>query len=314
MSRMIPVLMTEGALSDAGQEPKWREGHGGPRAPAARADTDAPAHSHADDPRKGVPGPAPVYLKVADSEISEADIAREMQFHRSDTPHRSRTEAARALVVRELLRLEIERLALAHAALPEADETIEEASIRVLLERELVTPEPDPSACRRYFDANRARLRQPDRIQVRHILLAAPPADAAGRAKASAQGEALIAELTQHPERFTEFAQRHSDCPSKDHGGELGWVAHGQTTPEFERQLFMLKPGLAGLTVESRWGHHVVMVDAIERGELLGFEQAAPKIAAYLETQVKQNAIHQYLQILRQRYPVQGLDELESTA
>ena len=76
----------------------------------------------------------------------------------------------------------------------------------------------------------------------------------------------------------------------------------------------MLKPGRAGLTVESRWGHHVVIVDAIERGELLAFEQATSKIAAYLEAQVKQNAIHQYLQLLRERYPVQGLDELESAS
>jgi peptidyl-prolyl cis-trans isomerase C len=62
------------------------------------------------------------------------------------------------------------------------------------------------------------------------------------------------------------------------------------------------------MTVESRWGHHVVCVDAIERGELLSFDQALPKIAAYLETQARQNAIHQYLQILAERYGVRGLD------
>lgn len=293
MSRVIPIVMDQGALSDA-----------------ARADTHA--HTHAGESRKGVPGKAPAYLKVGDTEISEAEIAREMQHHRADSPHQSRADAARALVVRELLRREVARLGLTDVIEPEGDETREEASVRVLIEREAPTPQPDLDACRRYYEANRTRLREPDRILARHILLAAAPAEANERAKACARGEALIKELKEHPERFTEYAQRHSDCPSKTDGGGLGWIERGDTTPEFERQLFMLKPGLAGLTVESRWGHHVVMVDAIERGALLGFEQAEAKIAAYLETQVRQNAIHQYLQILAARYGVQGLDDAQS--
>ncbi len=47
---------------------------------------------------------------------------------------------------------------------------------------------------------------------------------------------------------------------------------------------------------------------------LMAFEEAAGKIAAYLEAQVKQNALHQYLQILQERYEVVGLDALEAAA
>ncbi|WP_147652617.1 peptidylprolyl isomerase [Vulcaniibacterium gelatinicum] len=290
MSRAIPIVMDQGALSEA-----------------ARAG--ARTHAHDDDPSRPLPGPAPAWVRVGDTTISEAEIAREMQYHRAADPHAARNEAARALVVRELLRLEIERLGLHETVQPEDGETREEACIRVLLEREAPVPQPDEAACRQYFEHNRQRLHHPDRILARHILLAAPPADARARARACEQGEALIAELREHPERFAELAMRHSGCPSRDAGGELGWIERGDTTPEFERQLFMLKPGLAGLTVESRWGHHVVHVDAIERGEPLEFAEAAPKIAAYLETQARQNAIHQYLRLLAERYPVSGLDD-----
>lgn len=271
-----------------------------------------PTHSHDATPGRPLPGPAPAWVQVAGTQISEADIAREMQHHRADDPHRARADAARALVVRELLRLEIVRLRLDAQAEPVAGETLEEASIRLLLEREAPVPTPDAADCRLYFERNRGRLHHPDRIRVRHILLAAPPADVEARASARETGERLIAELGEHPERFTEFAQRYSACPSKDEGGDLGWVGRGDTTPEFERQLFMLEPGLAKLTVETRYGHHVTWIDAIERGEPLSYEEAAPRIAAYLETQARQNAIHQYLQLLQQRYPVRGLDELES--
>jgi len=300
-SRDIPIVMDAGALSDAG-------------AAAAHTQTATHAHDHADIDIHPLPGPAPVYLRVADAQISEADIAREMQNHRAATPQQSRMDAARALVVRELLRCEAERLGLPGQVEPVDDETAEEACIRVLIEREVITPEPSEAACRHYYESNRERLRHPDRLRVRHILLAAAPNDSGARERACKLGEELIAELREHPERFTEFAMRHSACPSRDDGGELGWVERGQTTAEFDRQLFMLRTGLAGLTVESRYGHHVVLVDEIERGEAMGFDEAAGKIAAYLEAQVKQNALHQYLQILRERYRVIGLDEMEAAA
>ena len=291
MGRVIPIVMEQGALSDA-----------------ARTRTQNQSHQHADDPGRPLSGPAPAYLRVADTEISEAEIAREMQHHRAADPHCSRVEAARALVVRELLRRETERLEIATGVEQVDGETLEEACIRVLIEREVTTPEPYEDACRHYYAHNRERLRHPDQLRVRHILLAASPGDSGARLRASQFGEELIAELREHPERFTEFAARHSACPSRDEGGELGWIERGQTTPEFDRQLFMLKPGLAGLTVETRYGHHVVQLDEIVRGELLTYPEAAGKIAAYLETQARQNAIHQYLQILQQRYPVEGLE------
>ncbi len=93
--RIIPIVMDQGALSEA-----------------ARARIAEDAHAHGDERSQSLPGPAPVFVRVADTPISEAEIAREMQHHRAADPHQSRTDAARALVVRELLRLEVERLGL----------------------------------------------------------------------------------------------------------------------------------------------------------------------------------------------------------
>jgi peptidyl-prolyl cis-trans isomerase C len=197
---------------------------------------------------------------------------------------------------------------------PRDAETLEEACIRVLVEQEAPVPQPDEAACRRWYEQNRDRLHEPDRVRVRHILLAAAPGDVRARERAAALGDELIAALRECPERFTELAMRHSACPSRDAGGELDWLERGLAVPEFERQVFMLKPGLAGLTLESRYGHHVVHVDAIERGAPLTFEQAWPRIAAYLEVQSRQNALHQYLQVLGARWPVRGLDEIEAAA
>jgi len=284
-NRAIPIVMDAGALSDASVK--------------------AAAHDHADDPSQPLAGPVPVFVMVGDTPIDEAEIAREMQFHRADNPHDARQAAATTLVIRELVRRECERLQL--VAEPEEGETEDEARVRVLVAQALDVPAVDDAALRQYFEANQARLHHPDGLRVRHILLAAAPSDIAARRRAQQTGEELIGALRAEPDRFIEFAMRHSACPSRDQGGELGWIERGDTVPEFDRQLFMLKPGFAGLTVETRYGHHVVEVLERVDGEPLSFEDARDRIAAYLETQAQQNALHQYLHILAQRYGVEGI-------
>ncbi|MGE0580732.1 MAG: peptidylprolyl isomerase [Steroidobacteraceae bacterium] len=273
------------------------------------------SHRHVhdtDDGPRSLGGRAPCLLHVGDTPISEADIAQEMQHHRAARPEESRAAAARALVVRELLRREIDRLGLAAGAEPVGRETAEEAGIRLLLERELVDRVPTEDDCRRYFDQNRERFRSPDRVRVRHILLAAPADDVNGRFQARADAEALIVQLLANPVLFADFALRRSGCPSKDEGGDLGWLERGQTTPEFDRQVFRLPAGLAAFPVESRWGYHVVQVDAVEPGVPLAFDEVRGRIADYLELQVRQRELQHYLGDLQERYGVRGLAEIEA--
>ena len=274
-------------------------------------------HDHhgdeADGPRS-LGRPSPCALYVGDTPISEAQIAQEMQHHRAMKPARSRADAARALVVRELLRREIEQLGLAETAVPMGRESDEEAAIRTLLESQLEPKVPTVDDCIRYFEQNRPRFHSPDRIRVRHILCGAGVDDVDGRVKTRLQAEAMIAQIKYDPMAFTELAMRHSDCPSKDQGGELGWLEHGQATPEFDRQVFRLRAGLAAFPVESRWGYHVVLVDEIAGGEAQDFEDVRQRISDYLELQVQQREVQHYLQELQARHDVRGLDAIEAEA
>lgn len=217
-------------------------------------------------------------------------------------------------MVRELLRLEVERLGLTDEAQANAHESLEEASIRLLLEREIEDRVPTEDDCRRYFEQNEDRFRAPDRIRVRHILLGAAADDVTRRIKNGAEGERLIGELKDNPLLFADFALRYSDCPSKDQGGELGWLQRGQTTPEFDRQIFRLREGLAAFPVESRWGYHVVSIDEIQPGEAQAFEQVRAQISDYLELQVRQRELQHYLLGLQEQYAVQGLSDIEALA
>nr|MBP7917579.1 hypothetical protein [Arenimonas sp.] len=102
-SRNIPIQMAEGALSQAALDA---------------------------EPVNALASSVPVLVRVADVDISEAEIAREMQHHIDADPHASRKLAAQALAVRVLLQKEIERLAINADAIPIDSETQEEAAIR----------------------------------------------------------------------------------------------------------------------------------------------------------------------------------------
>ena len=104
----------------------------------------------------------PKSISVNGVVIAREVIAREVQNHPAEKPILAWQAAARALVVRELLLQEARRLGIEAEPLRDPEgrfETPEEAAMRALVEREVVTPEPDEAACRRFYEQNRARFR-----------------------------------------------------------------------------------------------------------------------------------------------------------
>lgn len=240
-------------------------------------------------------------ISVNGVEIPEAAIYAEMQYHPAPDAAAAQREAAVALVVRELLNQEAARLAIEGES--------EEARLDALLAREVKTPEPDAAACRRYYENNRRRFRSPDICESHHILFAAAPDDATGRAAARDRAEAAIRRLEAEPGLFADLAREMSDCPSRAVGGNLGQVTRGSTVPELETFLFNLEEGqLCPVPVESRYGFHVVRLDRRIPGRDLPYEAVAERIAAYLAEAAWTRAVHQYIQVLAGRARLAGID------
>jgi len=239
-------------------------------------------------------------------------IARETQYHPSRTPIESWKHAARALVIRELLLREAGRLGVSAEPIADGDgrrETDDEAIIRMLVAREVRTPTADSAACRRYYEQNRQRFRTPDIHEAAHILFAASKADAAGYARARAAAEAAVAVLRDHAEQFAALAAAHSACPSASQGGNLGQITPGQTTPEFERALFALAPGMiAPQPVATRYGFHIIRLDRKHEGREPPFELVADRIAEYLSECVQRRALAQYIARLASAARIEGID------
>jgi peptidyl-prolyl cis-trans isomerase SurA len=59
---------------------------------------------------------------------------------------------------------------------------------------------------------------------------------------------------------FAEIAKLHSEDATSQKGGDLGWVAPGDTVPEFERAMNDLKEGEVSEPIQTPFGWHLVQV------------------------------------------------------
>ena len=247
--------------------------------------------------------------------ITRAAIAQEIQNHPASKPTDAWLAAARALAVRELLLQEARRLGVTPVSIEDAKgrrETPEEASIRLLVEAEVKTPEADDAVCQRYYETNVQRFRSSDLYEVRHILLPAAPADESARTESRRRATAILAKLKLDLSAFGNLAATTSACPSGKVGGNLGQIGAGQTVPEFESALDRISEGGVAL-VETRYGIHIVALDRRINGRTLPFELVRERIAGWLNEKVRRQAIRQYITILAGKAEIVGIELVSAT-
>jgi peptidyl-prolyl cis-trans isomerase C len=206
--------------------------------------------------------------------------------------------------VRELLRQRAAALGLLSSSAE--DEAVTRA-IEQLLEREVAIPSASEEECRRYYDAHRDSFRSGDLVFARHILFQITPGSPLDLVRAKA--EQTLTQVATNPKAFEESARTLSNCPSGQHGGNLGQIGRGDTVPEFEQALFA--DGWIGILprlVKTRYGFHIVSVDRRAEGKILPFEAVRQRISDALTARVQQTALRQYVRLLAGQADIQGVD------
>lgn len=253
-------------------------------------------------------------VTVNGHKISATDIAAEAQNHTAPKgkPGLAWRKAAKALVVRHLLLEEAARRGL--AAEPEdlggqRFETRDEANIRALMEAGIDPVPPAEDEARAIYEAEPERFRTPPLYEAAHVLLATPPDDAEARTKARRKAEAIAATLRDQPRQFASIAEAESACSSRENGGRLGQLTAGDTVPEFEAALDQLQEGeITGSPVESRYGFHLIRLDARAPGAVLPFEAVKERITEALERKAWAEAAASFVSGLVARAEILGLD------
>ena len=215
-------------------------------------------------------------------------VAAETQNHAGPrgVPGTAWRKAADAIAIRTLLLQEAKRRGIEvdpQALAPGKTESEEEALIRQLLDDAVDVTPPEPEAVRREWKKNPSRFRSPPLWEVSHILVACNGEDEAVQEMAVNRASTILEAVNAAPESFAAIAEKESDCPSGKTGGFLGQMRPGDAVPEFEEALAAMAEGDITGPVSSRYGFHVIRLDALAEGKVLPFETVAPKIAEAME-------------------------------
>lgn len=207
--------------------------------------------------------------------------------------------------VRELLRQRA--VALGLLSMEIVGDVAIDVAIETLLAKEVLVPTPTDAECRRHHETHLQDFSSGDLVHARHILFQVTPLTPLTEIRARAE-RALI-EVLQEPERFADMARQLSNCPSGQHGGNLGQLSRGDTAPEFEAALF--RPGPTGILrelVKTRFGFHIVAIDRRIVGETLSFDLVKDRIAESLKARVEERALRQYISILAGAATLRGVE------
>ncbi|TDE37894.1 peptidylprolyl isomerase [Antarcticimicrobium sediminis] len=253
-------------------------------------------------------------ITINGTTLSAADIAAEAQNHPAPAgkPGLAWRRAARALVIRQVLLDEAERLGLTpppEELSPDKWETPEEAQIRELLAQNVQPAPVSEEALHQIYQRNPGAYRAPSLYQPAHILFAAAPEDKKVRAAAKLRGEAVLKDLRATPGQFATLVRKESACSSRDTDGQLGQLSSGDTVPEFEAAMDAAPVGAIYETlVETRYGYHILRVDERATGEILPFDAVRPRLSEACEKANWARAANAYLSGLLDRTEITGID------
>ena len=186
------------------------------------------------------------------------------------------------------------------------------SAIELLLEQQLLIPEPTEAACQRHHAAHLASYSSGEKVKVRHILFAVTPGVDVGALRQRA--ETTLLDVRCHDgsdadSRFDHAAGTLSNCPSGAEGGHLGWLVASDCAPEFAKEIFgQTDVGVLPRLVQSRFGFHVVEVMTREPGVASPFEAVRGAVAMALRQKNYVTALRQYLALLAGQATILGVD------
>jgi peptidyl-prolyl cis-trans isomerase C len=160
--------------------------------------------------------------------------------------------------------------------------------------------EPTDEEIMAFYEENKQRFAQPERVKASHILLAVEPTDdEAAKAEKKAKAEEILKQINEGAD-FAALASQESDCPSKENGGDLGFFTRDRMVKPFADAAFEMDVDTVSDIVETRFGYHIIKVTEHEEAAEVPLEEVKERINEGLLAQKRQQAIQTYLDNLQE--------------
>ena len=113
-------------------------------------------------------------------------------------------------------------------------------------------PDPTEDEVAKFFEAHKAEFVTPPQVLCQHILVKGSDDKALDKIKE------IRERIVSGKSDFAAEAKEHSDCPSGQEGGSLGWFGRGMMVPEFDKVAFEMKKGEVSGVVSTQFGYHII--------------------------------------------------------
>ena len=146
--------------------------------------------------------------------------------------------------------------------------------------------------CREFYDAHLEQFFLPERRNVAHLFLAAPPETPPDVIETKRVAiEALSVRLAAGEDFTALVAQNSEDEATKLRGGELGYFSAGRMPPDFVEAAAKLKPGEISKPVRTRLGFHILKLIALQAPRQQTFDEVRSDIAVEIANHKRQIAV-----------------------
>ncbi|NCB17456.1 MAG: hypothetical protein EOM65_14940 [Synergistales bacterium] len=149
-----------------------------------------------------------------------------------------------------------------------------------------------------YYEKNTEHFTVPESVRASHILVS-------GDVEMQKVMEDLKTGMS-----FEDAAKKHSICPSKEQGGDLGYFSKGQMVKEFEDAAFAMKVGeVSGEPVKTQFGLHLIKLAEKKEASVRPLDEVREELVEALENDKKGKIYQDELARLREKYKVEIVGE-----
>ena len=162
--------------------------------------------------------------------------------------------------------------------------------------------EPTDDEVAAFYAAHKAEYVAPEQVLCQHILVKGTDDTALDKIKD------IRARIVEKGADFAEEAKKHSDCPSGQQGGSLGWFGRGMMVPEFDKAAFEMKKGEVSGVVTTQFGYHIIYKADQRGGGQQTLVDVHDQIRDLLRHEARGRAMDAYVAELREKATIEYRD------
>ncbi len=159
--------------------------------------------------------------------------------------------------------------------------------------------EPTDDEVAAFYAAHKDEYVAPEQVLCQHILVKGSDDAALDKIKD------IRARIVDGKADFAEEAKKHSDCPSGQQGGSLGWFGRGMMVPEFDKAAFEMKKGEVSGVVTTQFGYHIIYKADQKGGEKQTLVDVHDQIKDLLRHEARGRAMDAYVAELRDKAQIE---------